>query len=257
MPVKFGHGEKATTYLTVAERNLAAHAKHGDSLSVDTDYLGLIEEGGKKEYFFKCTLTVQDSDRGLTLRTVTGWGRKLITIDNAFAKAETQAFGRALQHLGFVGDADIANDFDEEDLEDSQPVTETQDKPAIQEEEAANEEEGDTDLFSRHRLAQAETYARLGLTDVYIDSIDEFYVNSLQRIREETKDADREGLFNLIKGRRQALGHDDAKGEIVIEMAQKLFKRAPQQLSEEELRQMICKMDEMVKAQLESPAMSV
>ena len=40
-------------------------------------------------------------------------------------------------------------------------------------------------------------------------------------------------------------------------MAQKLFKRAPQQLSEEELRQMICKMDEMVKAQLESPAMSV
>jgi len=128
MPVKFGHGEKATTYLTVAERNLAAHAKHGDSLSVDTDYLGLIEEGGKKEYFFKCTLTVQDSDRGLTLRTVTGWGRKLITIDNAFAKAETQAFGRALQHLGFVGDADIANAFDEEDLEGGHPITEEEDK---------------------------------------------------------------------------------------------------------------------------------
>ena len=236
MPVKFGHGEKATTYLTVAERNLAAHAKHGDSLSVDTDYLGLIEEGGKKEYFFKCTLTVQDNDNsGITLRTVTGWGRKLITIDNAFAKAETQAFGRALQHLGFVGDADIANDFDEEDLEDSQPVTVTQD-------EASQEEE------------QAETYERLGLTDVYIDSIDEFYVNSLQRIREQTKDADKPGLFNLIKGRRQALGHD---AEIVVEMAQKLFKRAPQQLDEEELRAMIVKMDEMVKAQLESPAMSV
>ena len=235
MPVKFGHGEKATTYLTVAERNLAAHAKHGDSLSVDTHYLGLIEEGGKKEYGFKCTLTVQDSDRGITLRTVTGWGRKSITLDNAFTKAETQAFGRALQHLGFVGDADIANDFDEEDLEDSQPVTVTQD-------EASQEEE------------QAETYERLGLTDVYIDSIDEFYVNSLQRIREQTKDADKPGLFNLIKGRRQALGHD---AEIVVEMAQKLFKRAPQQLDEEELRAMIVKMDEMVKAQLESPAMSV
>ena len=246
MPVKFGHGEKATTYLTVAERNLAAHAKHGDSLSVDTDYLGLIEEGGKKEYGFKCTLTVQDSDRGLTLRTVTGWGRKLITINNAFAKAETQAFGRALQHLGFVGDADIANAFDEEDLEDSQPVTETQD-------EASQEEE----LVTPGAKAIQETYERLGLTDVYIDSIDEFYVNSLQRIREQTKDADREGLFNLIKGRRQALGHNDAQGEIVIEMAQKLFKRAPQQLDEEELRAMIVKMDEMVKAQLESPAMSV
>ena len=128
MPVKLGRGEKATTYLTVAERNLAAHAKHGDSLSVDTDYLGLIEEGGKKEYGFKCTLTVQDSDRGITLRTVTGWGRKLITIDNAFAKAETQAFGRALQHLGFVGDADIANAFDEEDLEGGHPITEEEDK---------------------------------------------------------------------------------------------------------------------------------
>ena len=87
----------------------------------------------KKEYFFKCTLTVQDSDRGLTLRTVTGWGRKLITIDNAFAKAETQAFGRALQHLGFVGDADIANAFDEEDLEGA--ITEEEDKKAATEEE--------------------------------------------------------------------------------------------------------------------------
>ena len=236
MAVKYGSGANTTTYLTVAERNLAAHAKHGDSLSVDTDYLGLIEEGGKKEYGFKCTLTVVDNDNsGITLRTVPGWGRKPITIDNAFAKAETQAFGRALQHLGFVCDADIANAFDEEDLEDSQPVTETQ-------EEASQEEE------------QAETYERLGLTDVYIDSIDEFYVNSLQRIREQTKDADKPGLFNLIKGRRQALGHD---AEIVVEMAQKLFKRAPQQLSEEELRAMIVKMDEMVKAQLESPAMSV
>ena len=133
MAVKYGHGEKATTYLTVAERNLAAHAKHGDALTVDTDYLGLIEEGGKKEYGFKCTLTVQDSDRGITLRTVTGWGRKLITIDNAFAKAETQAFGRALQHLGFVGDADIANAFDEEDLEGA--ITEEEDKKAATEEE--------------------------------------------------------------------------------------------------------------------------
>lgn len=104
------------------------------------------------------------------------------------------------------------------------------------------------------KAIQAETYERLGLTDVYIDSIDELYVNSLQRIREETKDADKPGLFNLIKGRRQALGHD---AEIVIAMAQKLFKRAPQQLSEEDLRAMIVKMDEMVKAQLESPAMSV
>ncbi len=135
MAVKYGHGEKATTYLTVAERNLAAHAKHGDALTVDTDYLGLIEEGGKKEYGFKCTLTVQDSDRGITLRTVTGWGRKLITIDNAFAKAETQAFGRALQHLGFVGDADIANAFDEEDLEGGHPITEEEDKKAATEEE--------------------------------------------------------------------------------------------------------------------------
>ena len=128
MAVKYGSGANTTTYLTVAERNLAAHAKHGDALTVDTDYLGLIEEAGKKEYGFKCTLTVQDSDRGITLRTVTGWGRKLITIDNAFAKAETQAFGRALQHLGFVGDADIANAFDEEDLEGGHPITEEEDK---------------------------------------------------------------------------------------------------------------------------------
>ena len=133
MAVKYGSGANTTTYLTVAERNLAAHAKHGDALTVDTDYLGLIEEAGKKEYGFKCTLTVQDSDRGITLRTVTGWGRKLITIDNAFAKAETQAFGRALQHLGFVGDADIANAFDEEDLEGA--ITEEEDKKAATEEE--------------------------------------------------------------------------------------------------------------------------
>ena len=122
----------------------------------------------------------------------------------------------------------------------------------------ASQEEEHPDIQQRRKdldeAAQRKTYERLGLTDVYIDSIDEFYVNSLQRIREETKDADKPGLFNLIKGRRQALGHD---AEIVVEMAQKLFKRAPQQLSEEELRQMICKMDEMVKAQLESPAMSV
>jgi len=135
MAVKYGSGANTTTYLTVAERNLAAHAKHGDALTVDTDYLGLIEEAGKKEYGFKCTLTVQDSDRGITLRTVTGWGRKLITIDNAFAKAETQAFGRALQHLGFVGDADIANAFDEEDLEGGHPITEEEDKKAATEEE--------------------------------------------------------------------------------------------------------------------------
>ena len=244
MAVKYGHGENATTYLTVPERNLAAHAKYGDGLSVDTEYLGLVEEAGKKEYGFKCTLTVVDNDNsGITLRTVTGWGRKVTTENNAFAKAETQAFGRALQHLGFVGDADIANAFDEEDLEGGEPVTETQDE--------ASQEEA---LVTPEAKAIQETYERLGLTDVYIDSIDEFYVNSLQRIREETKDADKPGLFNLIKGRRQALGHD---AEIVVEMAQKLFKRTPQQLSEEELRQMICKMDEMVKAQLESPAMSV
>ena len=142
-----------------------------------------------------------------------------------------------------------------EDLQHGKPGGKTTTAKKLDE---ASQEEEHPDIQQRRKdldeASQRKTYERLGLTDVYIDSIDEFYVNSLQRIREETKDADKEGLFNLIKGRRQALGHD---AEIVVEMAQKLFKRAPQQLSEEELRQMICKMDEMVKAQLESPAMSV
>ncbi len=142
-----------------------------------------------------------------------------------------------------------------EDLQHGKPGGKTTTAKKLDE---ASQEEEHPDIQQRRKdldeASQRKTYERLGLTDVYIDSIDEFYVNSLQRIREETKDADKPGLFNLIKGRRQALGHD---AEIVVEMAQKLFKRAPQQLSEEELRQMICKMDEMVKAQLESPAMSV
>ena len=142
-----------------------------------------------------------------------------------------------------------------EDLQHGKPGGKTTTAKTLDE---ASQEEEHPDIQQRRKdldeASQRKTYERLGLTDVYIDSIDEFYVNSLQRIREETKDADKPGLFNLIKGRRQALGHD---AEIVVEMAQKLFKRAPQQLSEEELRQMICKMDEMVKAQLESPAMSV
>ena len=142
-----------------------------------------------------------------------------------------------------------------EDLQHGKPGGKTTTAKKLDE---ASQEEEHPDIQQRRKdldeASQRKTYERLGLTDVYIDSIDEFYVNSLQRIREETKDADKPGLCNLIKGRRQALGHD---AEIVVEMAQKLFKRAPQQLSEEELRQMICKMDEMVKAQLESPAMSV
>ena len=142
-----------------------------------------------------------------------------------------------------------------EDLQHGKPGGKTTTAKKLNE---ASQEEEHPDIQQRRKdldeASQRKTYERLGLTDVYIDSIDEFYVNSLQRIREETKDADQPGLCNLIKGRRQALGHD---AEIVVEMAQKLFKRAPQQLSEEELRQMICKMDEMVKAQLESPAMIV
>ena len=145
-----------------------------------------------------------------------------------------------------------------EDLQHGKPGGKTTTAKKLDE---ASQEEEHPDIQQRRKdldeASQRKTHKRLGLTDVYIDSIDEFYVNSLQRIREQTKDADTEGLFNLIKTRRLALGHEPHDGELVIEMSQKLFKQAPQELDNEQLRAMIVKMDEMIKARLESEAMTV